>query len=99
MDQLKTMIDKYNFPPKLIFNFNETMLDTSGYKVKVLESAQDPRLFTENETKLKHMTLGLCISVLGFFIHPLIILPLKNLPPLHSKVVQFLAFLDSQMAS
>jgi hypothetical protein len=87
MDQLKTMMNKHNFPPELIFNFDETILDASRYKMKVLVYSQDPRPFTENETKLKHITLGLCISVSGFFIRPLVILPLKNLPPLHLKVV------------
>jgi DDE superfamily endonuclease len=85
-------MNKYNFPPKLIFNFDKTMLDASGYKVKVLVHSQDPRLFTENETKLKHITLSLCISTSSFFIRPLVILPLKNLSPLYLKVVQFFSF-------
>lgn len=30
---------EHNFPPELIFNFDETMLDASGHKLKVFVSA------------------------------------------------------------
>ena len=92
MGKLKVLRDRYNFPPKLILNFDETMLDASGHKVKVLVCAQDPCLFTENEAKLKHITLGLYISAAGGFICPLLILPLKNLPAVDPKVQAFYSF-------
>ena len=51
-----------------------------------------PRPFTENEAKLKHITLGLYVSAAGGFICPLLILPLKNLPAVDPKVQAFYSF-------
>jgi len=36
MDRLGELLTTHNFPPELIFNMDETMLDASGYKVKVI---------------------------------------------------------------
>lgn len=82
----------YDFLPELVFNMDETMLDASGYKVKVLMHAHNPCFFTKNEIKLEHITLSLCISASGSYTHPFAILPLKNLPYLHLKVTNFNKF-------
>lgn len=92
MVELELALNTYDFPPELIFNFDETMLDSSGHKVKVLIRAHDPRPFTENETKMEHITLGLCISAAGTYVKPLCILPLKHLPHLHRAVEAFYSF-------
>lgn len=92
MEKLEAILLKYDFPPELIFNFDETMLDASGHKVKVLVRSTDPKPFTENEAKLKHMSLGLCVSASGSYVRPLLILPLKNLPPLLPQVTTFFSF-------
>lgn len=87
---------KYNFPPELIFNFDETMLDASGRKFTVLTRSSDPKPFTENEAKLKHISIGLCISATGGFVKPLLILPLKRFPEVHPSVEKFFVFSGQQ---
>lgn len=89
MEELEELMEKWKFPPELIFNMDETMMDASGYKVKVITRANSPRPFTENESKMEHITLGLCISASGGYLRPLCILPLKTLPPLEPNVVHF----------
>lgn len=92
MNKVKAALDTYNFPPELIFNFDETMLDASEHKVKVLVHSGDEKPFTENETKLKYMSLGLCISASGFYVCPLLILPLKYLSGVVPQVERFFSF-------
>lgn len=89
MDKLDGLLKKYNYPPQLIFNMDETMLDSSGHKVKVISQASAPRPFTENEIKMEHITLGLCISASGGYLKPLAILPLKTLPYLDPSILNF----------
>lgn len=91
MTKLGDILNTYKFPPFLIFNMDETMIDTSGHKMKVITRSKSPRPFTENEGKMDHITLGLCISASGGFVQPLCILPLKNLPHLEEEVLQFFA--------
>lgn len=87
---------QHQFPPELIFNMDETMLDASGHRVKVISQASSPRPFTENEAKMEHITLGLCISASGSYLRPLAILPLKTLPPLEPRVVNFYSLSGQQ---
>ena len=89
MDKLEVLLLKYEFLPSLIFNMDETMLDASGYKVKVISRAQAGRPYTMEEAKLKHITLGLCISASGGYVRPLAILPVKTLPHLDDQVQAF----------
>lgn len=96
MDKLGDLLQKYNFPPELIFNFDETMIDATGHKTKVLVRSHDPKPFTENDRKLQHISLGLCISASGGFICPLLILPLKYLPNLTPQVENFFSFAGQQ---
>lgn len=95
MDTLEELYKQYNFPPDLIFNMDETMVDASGHRVKVIQRAGSPRPFTENEKKLEHITLALCINAAGHYLPPLCILPLKTLPPLKGEITQFF-FLSGQ---
>lgn len=89
MKGLGELLEKYKFPPQLIFNMDETMLDSSGHKVHVLTRAHSPRPFTENEAKLEHISLVLCISASGSFLRPLAIFPLKTAPYLQDEVKNF----------
>jgi hypothetical protein len=68
------------------------MLDSTGHRLRVLVRARDPKPFTENEAKLEHISLGLCISASGSYVRPLAILPLKTLPHLDPKVANFFSF-------
>jgi DDE superfamily endonuclease len=89
MGKLEVLLLKYDFLPSLIFNMDETMLDASGYKVKVISHASSGRPYTEEEAKLKHITLGLCISASGGYVCPLAILLVKTLPQLNDQVQGF----------
>ena len=89
MNTLQGLMEKYNFLPELIFNMDETMMDASGHRVRVITRAKSPRLFTENEVKMEHITVDLCISTTEGYVRPLCILPLKTLPPLELQVTGF----------
>lgn len=92
MQRLEDLIKKNNIPPFLIFNFDETMLDPSKRRVKVISHAKRPRPFIETAQKGEHITFGLCITASGEYLKPLCILPLVNLPPLSSDVENFYSF-------
>jgi hypothetical protein len=85
MEKLEVLLLKY----ALIFNMDETMLNTSGYKVKVFSHTNSGRFYTKEKTKLKHITLGLCISVSGEYIHSITILSVKTLSQLDTQVQGF----------
>lgn len=91
MDDLWALFEKYQFPPQLIFNFDETMLDPGHPLVKVISRAKHPRPFVETASKGEHISLGLTVSAAGQFLQPLCILPLANLPPLSQEVLGFFA--------
>jgi DDE superfamily endonuclease len=95
METLEGQINKYNFPPELIFNFDETALDFTAPKLKVVSRAGKSRPFVELATKGEHITLGLCISASGSSLRPLVILPLKTLPSLSTEVTNFYAIAGS----
>ena len=89
MTKLERLLLKYEFLPELIFNMDETMLDTTGYKVKVVFCAGTSQPYTVEEVKLKHISLVLCISVFGGYVCLLVILSQKTVPPLNSLIVSF----------
>jgi hypothetical protein len=92
MEQLEALYNKYNFPPQLIFNFDETMLHPDENKIKVISRSGKPRPFVETASKGEHISLGLTISASGQFLQPLCILPLKFEPPTSPEVHNFYAF-------
>ena len=77
MDRLKNIYDTHNIPPELIFNMDETMMDASSRRVKVINS------------KGEHITLVLAISAAGGFVRPLLIFPKKTLSLLDPKAEEF----------
>jgi len=89
MDQLKGIYDQHNIPPELIFNMDETMLDARGKRVKVITRKKSPRPFTAVNSKGEHITLVLAVSATGGFVRPLLIFPLKTLPPLDPRSEEF----------
>ena len=95
MGTLDGLMQKYNFPPQLIFNFDETALDFSAPKLKVVSCAGSARPFVEMAEKGEHISFGLCISASGKSLRPLVILPLKLLPTLSPEVLGFYAFSGS----
>jgi hypothetical protein len=92
MDTLGGFTQKYNFSPQLIFNFDETALDFSTPKLKVVSCAGSACPFVEMAEKGEHISLGLCVSASGQSLHPLVILSLKQLPLLSPEVLGFYAF-------
>jgi hypothetical protein len=95
MNTLKGLMDKYNFPPQFIFNFDETAVDFSALKLKVVSRAGSPYPFAEMAEKGEHISFGLCVSAAGQHLRPLVILPLKQLPTLSFEVAVFYAFTGS----
>jgi hypothetical protein len=89
MDKLGELYSTHHFPAQFIFNMDETMLDSSGKKVKVLVRSNSPCPFTENEVKMEHISLGLCVSAAGGFVAPLVIFALKTEPYLLDVVRNF----------
>ena len=51
MQELEDAFSTYYFPPELIFNFDETMIDSSEHKIKVFVHAYNLCFFIENKTK------------------------------------------------
>jgi len=77
---LKKLRDEHKYPEKSIYNFDETMLDFSAKKSKVVVPSS-ARYGVINVKEIGfHITLGLCIAADGGWVSPLLILPLKNFP-------------------
>lgn len=91
INQLETLIKENNIPASFIFNFDETMLDPSHRRVKVISRAKRPHPFIVTATKGEHINFGLCISADGSCLRPLCILPLSNLPDLPTEVTNYFA--------
>ena len=91
MDKLEDLMQEYDFPPQLIFNFDETMLDPGHPHVKVISCAKHPHSFVETAAKGEHISFGLTISASGQFLQPICILPLVYLPLLSQEVINFFA--------
>jgi hypothetical protein len=96
MDVLQGLMDEYHFPPHLILNFDETALDPTSPKLKVISRSGKPRPFATVVEKGEHITFGLCVSASGSFLPPLVILPLKTLPLLAETITQFYSFSGSE---
>lgn len=104
MDDLKALYDRYHFPPQLIWNMDETMMEVGSGKCKVITTRSAPRPHNEVPSKSEHITLVLAISAAGDFARPLCIFPLKTLPPLDPRTQAFYfisgqdnGFIDSQL--
>jgi hypothetical protein len=91
MHTLRKLMQQYSFSPQLIFNFDETALDFSALKLKVISHAGTAHLFVEMAEKGKHISLGIYISASSQSLHPLVILSLKQLPLLSTEVLGFYA--------
>lgn len=89
MDKLKEILDTHQFPPELIFNMDETMLEVGGKRVKVITRKDAARPYTEKPPKAEHISLVLTVSAAGAYMRPLCIFPLKTLPPLDPQTQAF----------
>lgn len=71
-----------SFPPALVFNMDETMVNVNGKKLTVYvpRDTQKGLTLSQPAAALVHMSLALCISADGRKAPPLIILPLQNFP-------------------
>ncbi|XP_048511936.1 uncharacterized protein LOC125501081 [Athalia rosae] len=81
-EQLKTMLDKFNFHPSKIFNADETgvsIVHANDAKVISVKSKKQVGKLTSGE-RGRNITIMLCINALGdHFIPPLFIFPRKRL--------------------
>lgn len=66
---------------QLTFNMDETMLDSTSKKIRVLiPSDSVPVRISSNESEGMHITLVFCIAADGSHVKPSLILPLKTFP-------------------
>lgn len=89
MIDLEKIMKEEHFPPQLLFNMDETMVDPSLPHLKVITSPYSPQPVVPVETKSEHISFVMCITASGQYIRPLCILPLKTLPPLQTEVQNF----------
>jgi hypothetical protein len=82
MAQLGDTIKKYNIKSHNLYNMDETGLALSNQHVKVLTKKEAPRPKKISDKINEHYTLVFCVSADGFYVRPLLILPLKTLPHL-----------------
>lgn len=80
-DQISREIEKIKVPPSLIFNMDETMIESrpSRSYVWVPREYEAVKKHAELNGSL-HITLVFCISASGGHVKPLAILPMKNFP-------------------
>lgn len=88
-NEFQNLRKNHNFPPEFIFNLDETMINVIFYPSKAIVFKDDPDPVSIEPKKLEHMTLLLNLPAEGDFIKPLVILPLKALPLLNSRIHDF----------
>jgi hypothetical protein len=89
MEKLETLMKQHQYPPALIFNFDETMLHPGKNNLKVLVRSTGQRPTSKMITKEEHITFGVCVSAVGGKLPPLLILPLKTLPDLPPSLLNY----------
>ncbi len=65
------------------------MIDVLTFPHKVVIFKDEPSPITTEPGKLEHITLLLTIPIKGDPIKPLVIFPLKTLPPLHEEIMSY----------
>lgn len=95
MEQYSQLYYLYHSPPELIFNWDETMVIPADNKRKVVVFPKSKPPTRKKIPKGEHISLGLCISAAGEAIRPLLILPLKTLPPLDTKITDYFSLAGS----
>ena len=67
--------------PELIFNMDETMLDSTARKIRVIVPKDSvPIRVDSNESEGMHITLVFCVAADGEHMKPSLVLPLKQFP-------------------
>ena len=85
MSLLEKLFEKHGYPPELILNIDESMVEDGDDKLKVITGSKK-RVVEKINLKDEHITLVICIAASGFLFKPLLILPLKNQPDLPGDV-------------
>jgi hypothetical protein len=74
-------VSPQNINPALFFNMDETMLDTSPKKIRVIFPREgSPKRINNNESEVIHITLVMCIAADGEHLKSSVILPMKEFP-------------------
>ncbi len=81
-ENYKNILQTNKFKPEFIWNCDETMLNFSQKKEKVLCLEKNVVPATPTATMDEHITLLLFVSAAGSWLKPLDIFPLQHLPPL-----------------
>jgi hypothetical protein len=75
------IVDPDKREPGLMFNMDETMLDSTPRKIRVIVPKDStPLRINSNESEGLHITLVFCVAADGEHLKPALILPLKEFP-------------------
>ena len=88
----ESILTKYNFKPKFIFNTDETMVNfTNNGEKCVVDSNSSPKYVAKRGLR-EHVTVQLFASAEGQMLTPLVILPLKTMPLFNETIRKSLNF-------
>jgi hypothetical protein len=79
-DVLEELMAKNEYPPSMIANFDETMIDSSKSRPKVVTSKECKIAYSAENDALPHITLGVTIFADGSHAKTLVIYPNVYLP-------------------
>jgi hypothetical protein len=86
----------YQFPPSLIFNCDETMINLGNDRRKVAVFNEEPAGYRQQNSKMEHITLMLCVDAAGGSVKPTAIFPLKTIPNLSPEVISYFGISGSE---
>lgn len=89
MNILEMLIQNHHYSPGLIFNFDETFLETTPNKLKIILPSSYKKPAVPIPPKSKHMTIGVCIAADGGKPTPVLVLPRKTIPSLPQQALEF----------
>ena len=78
---VKEILAKNTYDPSMIFNFDETMIESLPRCMRVIVPRGIHHPVFPFNPQVLHISLGLCIAADGSALKPLIILPNKEFPP------------------
>lgn len=79
-DMYEKLHSRFNFPPSLIANFDESMIKFKETKHKVIAPREVTKAYFRMAPHVEHITLGAAIFADGSHLKPLLIIQKNNLP-------------------
>lgn len=87
IQNLEEIIKSKNIPPELMINGDETQVRTLTSRRKVASRNGTGQPVTEEHPEDEHVTLLLLVTASGHHFKPLLIFPLKTVPPLDKRII------------